>query len=49
MQAADKQLASMSSVSIILDEILSVPTKWLLFHFTLHKFVHQLMRFLNFA
>lgn len=49
MKPAAKELTFMSSVSIILDEILSVPTKQLLLHFTLHKFVHQLVRFLSFA
>lgn len=49
MKPADKWLASVSSARGILDEIMSVSTKYILLHFTLHKFAHQLMRFLSFA
>lgn len=49
MKPADKQLVSLSSVSVTLDEIPSIPTKQLLLHFTLPKFVQQLMRFPGFA
>lgn len=51
LKSADKQLAPVSSISIILDKILPAASsvEQLLLHFTLQAFIHQLMKFLSSA